>query len=98
MLDQRAKILLKTLVERYISDGQPLGSRSLSKFSGLDLSPATIRNIMAVPPDQFRVATAGGIDSLRWRSAEPQAQQCGIPLYRIHDLVRKARTAHHCDP
>ena len=47
MLDQRAKILLKTLVERYISDGQPLGSRSLSKFSGLDLSPATIRNIMA---------------------------------------------------
>lgn len=47
MLDQRAKILLKTLVERYISEGQPLGSRSLSKFSGLDLSPATIRNIMA---------------------------------------------------
>ena len=47
MLNQRAKILLKTLVERYIREGQPVGSRSLSKFSGLDLSPATIRNVMA---------------------------------------------------
>ncbi|MEO5654713.1 MAG: heat-inducible transcriptional repressor HrcA, partial [Nitrosospira sp.] len=34
-------------VERYITEGQPVGSRSLSKFSGLDLSPATIRNVMA---------------------------------------------------
>lgn len=47
MLDQRARTLLKTLVERYIVDGQPVGSRALSKFSGLDLSPATIRNVMA---------------------------------------------------
>ncbi len=47
MLNQRAQILLKTLVERYISEGHPVGSRSLSKFSGLDLSPATIRNVMA---------------------------------------------------
>jgi len=47
MLDDRAKLLLKTLVERYIADGQPVGSRTLSKASGLDLSPATIRNVMA---------------------------------------------------
>ncbi|MCK5435588.1 MAG: heat-inducible transcriptional repressor HrcA [Nitrosomonadaceae bacterium] len=47
MLNQRAQIILKTLVERYIREGHPVGSRSLSKFSGLDLSPATIRNIMA---------------------------------------------------
>ncbi len=47
MLTQRAQILLKTLVERYISDGQPVGSRMLSKYSGLDLSPASIRNMMA---------------------------------------------------
>ena len=47
MLDRRARTLLKTLVERYIADGQPVGSRALSKFSGLDLSPATIRNVMA---------------------------------------------------
>jgi len=47
MLDKRAKILLKTLVERYIEEGQPVGSRTLSRNSGLDLSPATIRNVMA---------------------------------------------------
>ena len=47
MLDKRAQILLKTLVERYISEGQPIGSRTLSKYSGLDLSPASIRNVMA---------------------------------------------------
>ena len=47
MLDDRAKILLKALVERYIADGQPVGSRTLSRASGLDLSAATIRNVMA---------------------------------------------------
>ena len=47
MLDKRAQILLKTLVENYINDGQPVGSRTLSERSGLDLSPATIRNAMA---------------------------------------------------
>jgi len=47
MLDERAKLLLKALVERYIADGQPVGSRTLSKASGLELSPATIRNVMA---------------------------------------------------
>ncbi|UUX96589.1 heat-inducible transcriptional repressor HrcA [Aquabacterium sp. J223] len=47
MLDERAKTLLKTLVERYIAEGQPVGSRTLSRASGLDLSPATIRNVMA---------------------------------------------------
>jgi len=47
MIDDRAKTLLKALVERYIAEGQPIGSRTLSKASGLDLSPATIRNVMA---------------------------------------------------
>jgi heat-inducible transcriptional repressor len=47
MLDDRAKLLMKALVERYIADGQPIGSRTLSKASGLDLSPATIRNVMS---------------------------------------------------
>jgi len=47
MLDDRAKLLMKALVERYIADGQPVGSRTLSKASGLDLSPATIRNVMS---------------------------------------------------
>ena len=43
----RAQILLKTLIERYIAEGQPVGSRALSRYSGLELSPATIRNVMA---------------------------------------------------
>ncbi len=47
MLDARAQTLLKTLIERYIVEGQPVGSRTLSKYSGLELSPATIRNVMA---------------------------------------------------
>jgi heat-inducible transcriptional repressor len=47
MMDERARLLLKALVERYIADGQPVGSRTLSKASGLELSPATIRNVMA---------------------------------------------------
>ena len=47
MLDDRARLLLKTLVERYIADGHPVGSRALTQASGLDLSPATIRNVMA---------------------------------------------------
>jgi len=46
-LNDRAQILLKTLIERYIVEGQPMGSRALSKYSGLDLSPASIRNVMA---------------------------------------------------
>ncbi|MBI5919959.1 MAG: heat-inducible transcriptional repressor HrcA [Nitrosomonadales bacterium] len=47
MLNERAQILLRTLVERYISDGQPVGSRALQQFSGLEVSSATIRNVMA---------------------------------------------------
>ena len=47
MLSERAQNLLKILVERYIAEGQPVGSRSLSRFSALELSPATIRNVMA---------------------------------------------------
>ncbi|MEY4978592.1 MAG: heat-inducible transcriptional repressor HrcA [Pseudomonadota bacterium] len=47
MLDHRAKLLLKALVERYIADGQPVGSRTLAKATGMELSPATIRNVMS---------------------------------------------------
>lgn len=47
MLDDRARLLLKALIDRYIAEGQPVGSRTLSRASGLDLSPATIRNVMS---------------------------------------------------
>ena len=64
MLDERARILLKTLVERYIAEAQPVGSRALSRFSGLDLSAATVRNVMADLEDAGFIASphtsAGG--------------------------------------
>lgn len=46
-LGARAEFLLKALVERYIAEGQPVGSRTLAKEAGLELSPATIRNVLA---------------------------------------------------
>jgi heat-inducible transcriptional repressor len=46
-LTQREEVLLRTLIERYISDGQPVGSRTLARDAGLDVSPATVRNVMA---------------------------------------------------
>jgi len=57
MLEERARILLKTLIERYIAEGQPVGSRTLSKYSGLDLSPASIRNVMADLEEQGFIAS-----------------------------------------
>lgn len=46
-LDARARRLLRTLIAQYLADGEPVGSRTLSRSSGLDVSPATIRNIMS---------------------------------------------------
>jgi heat-inducible transcriptional repressor len=56
-MDKRARLLLKTLIERYIADGQPVGSRALSKISGIELSPATIRNVMSDLEDLGFVAS-----------------------------------------
>jgi len=47
VLSERAQCLLKSLVERYIADGQPVGSRVLAEDSGIKLSPATVRNVMS---------------------------------------------------
>jgi len=47
VLDERAAELLKLLVERYIREGQPVASRTLARASGVLLSSATIRNVMA---------------------------------------------------
>jgi heat-inducible transcriptional repressor len=52
----RAQHLLRILIQRYIRDGQPVGSRTLSKDSGLDLSPATIRNVMSDLEDMGMVS------------------------------------------
>jgi heat-inducible transcriptional repressor len=45
-LDPRARQLLRTLIARYIHDGEPVGSQTLARHAGLDVSPATIRNIL----------------------------------------------------
>lgn len=45
-LNPRAELLLKTLIERYVADGEPVGSRTLARYAGIDLSPATVRNVM----------------------------------------------------
>ena len=69
MLDDRAKLLLKALVERYIADGQPVGSRTLAKAAGMELSPATIRNVMSDLEDLGLIASphtsAGRIPTAR---------------------------------
>jgi len=57
MLDDRSKFLLKNLIERYIAEGQPVGSRLLSRNSGLDLSAATVRNVMADLEDMGYIAS-----------------------------------------
>jgi heat-inducible transcriptional repressor len=46
-LDPRARLLLRTLIARYIRDGEPVGSQTLARHAGLDVSPATIRNILS---------------------------------------------------
>jgi len=45
-LDPRARQLLRTLIGRYIREGEPVGSQTLARCAGLDISPATIRNIL----------------------------------------------------
>ncbi|MCG7947937.1 MAG: heat-inducible transcriptional repressor HrcA, partial [Candidatus Thiodiazotropha taylori] len=47
VVSERAQHFLKALIERYIKEGQPVGSRTLAKDTGLDLSPATVRNVLA---------------------------------------------------
>ncbi|MBE9562426.1 MAG: heat-inducible transcription repressor HrcA, partial [Proteobacteria bacterium] len=69
MLSKRAEHLLKILVNRYIHEGQPIGSRTLSRDNNLNLSPATIRNVMADLEDMGLVCSphtsAGRIPTVR---------------------------------
>lgn len=99
---ERAQHFLKVLVERYLRDGQPVGSRTLAKDSKLDLSPATIRNVMADLEDMGlvisphtsagRIPTATGIrmfvDSLL--TIKPVDE---IDVERIRDKLGTERSA-----
>lgn len=99
----RAQHLLRVLIQRYIRDGQPVGSRTLSKDSGLDLSPATIRNVMSDLEDlgmvsaphtsAGRVPTAKGyrlfVDTLV-RYQKPRDGDIDLLRSRIHRKVGDA--------
>ncbi len=100
----RAQHLLRVLIQRYIREGHPVGSRTLSKDSGLDLSPATIRNVMSDLEDlglvsaphtsAGRVPTAKGyrvfVDTLvRYR--QPKAPDIDKLRQQIHGQVDDAR-------
>ncbi len=75
--NERARHLLRVLIHRYIAEGQPVGSRTLSKDSGLDLSPATIRNVMSDLEDM-------GLVSAPHTSAGPGANSERIPTVCRH--------------
>src|SRR5271163_3507080 len=85
-LNERAQMLLKALIENYIRDGQPVGSRTLSRDSGLSLSAATIRNVMADLEDLGFVAS-------------PHTSAGRVPTdkgYRLFvDSLLKLKPLHH---
>lgn len=88
ILDPRARQLLRTLIGRYIQNGEPVGSQTLARHAGLDVSPATIRNILADLEDvgllsaphtsAGRIPTAQGyrlfVDSLLQVSPLPEGE------------------------
>ncbi len=78
--NERAQHLLRVLIQRYIRDGQPVGSRTLSKDSGLELSPATIRNVMSDLEDL-------GLVSAPHTSAGRIPTQLGYRMF-VDSLVR----------
>lgn len=103
-VNERAQVFLKALVERYIRDGQPVGSRTLAKDTGLDLSPATVRNVMAdleelgllVSPHASagRVPTVAGyrlfVDSLL--TVRPPSEQDIAALRSQFETITDAKT------
>ena len=100
MLDRRAQILLKTLVERYIAEGQPVGSRALSKYSGLDLSAATVRNVMSDLEEMGFIASphtsAGRIPTARGYRFFVDSLLTVQPMdrLRIHELEDQLQRNH----
>jgi heat-inducible transcriptional repressor len=96
MLDSRAQSLLKTLIERYIAEGQPIGSRTLSKYSTLELSPATIRNVMADLEDAGLIesphASAGRVPTPRAYRLFVDTMLTVQPLTENAHLTLKVRT------
>lgn len=86
-LPERSLYLFKLLVERFIEDGQPVGSRTLSRDSTLDVSPATIRNVMSDLEDMGLLhsphTSSGRIPTVRGYRLFVDT------LLRVHDLNSK---------
>jgi len=88
-LDQRAQLLLRQLIKQYTQDAQPVGSKNLAELSGLDVSSATIRNIMS------KLENLGLVDSPH-TSAGRIPTQAGYrffidSLLEVNDLGKQAR-------
>ena len=82
-LSERAQLLLKALIENYIRDGQPVGSRTLSRDSGLSLSSATIRNVMAD-------LGGSGLRGLAAYLGRAHTHRQGLPVLRRHSAQAQA--------
>jgi heat-inducible transcriptional repressor len=93
-LDKRTELLLHTLVEQYIADGEPVGSRTLSRsvarHAGVDLSPATIRNVMSDLEELGLIASphtsAGRIPTSRGYRVFVDAMLTARPLHSLRDI------------
>jgi heat-inducible transcriptional repressor len=101
-LNPRARVLLKTLVERYIEGGQPVGSRTLAHHAGLDLSPASIRNIMSDLEDGGFItsphASAGRIPTPRGYRLFVDSLLTVKPLSTLDRHHIEAALGSHHDP
>jgi len=101
-MDERALSLLRTLVERYIADGQPIGSRTLSRASGLELSPATIRNVMADLEELGLIASphtsAGRVPTARGYRLFVDMMMTSRPLEQAHFSAELATVREQLQP
>jgi heat-inducible transcriptional repressor len=70
-LSERAQLMLRALIDRYIRDGQPVGSRTLAREAGLELSPATVRNVMADLEDLGFWRLTGAASPRVWWNPHP---------------------------
>ena len=86
-LDPRAQTLMKTLVERFIAEGQPIGSRTLSKYSGLELSPATIRNVMSDLEEMGFIASLPN-QIVRRQKPYPNSAARRVPVFFLYGVHR----------
>ncbi|MCW8828197.1 MAG: heat-inducible transcriptional repressor HrcA [Gammaproteobacteria bacterium] len=101
-LNERAQLLLKNLVERYIRDGQPVGSRTLSRETGLELSAASIRNVMADLEEMGLIhaphTSAGRIPTIRGYRLFVDSLLTIQPLNKTQVQVMQQRIGSSADP